>query len=458
MKGAGRADVMIVGHPRVEKNQGAASLDLAPSRQRRVNMQFGNLLPAQGPDARLGVPSPPVSDPAKLASGHLAVTRPVADGERLAIGGTEFVFIHAQGDTDDSLSVWIPELSTVVTNVTAKQFFAMYTLRGEPYRDPRGIIEGYDDIRALQPEHYVPMHGDAVSGAAEINRILTAHRDAYAFTFNQAIRGINKGWGPDELVANTHLPEHLRSEPTLYQGYSEFDFALRGIYRGLIGWYGEDAAEMHPPSPAVLGATIVEGFGGRDRLLARVGRAMEQRQYALAAKLAGYAVAAAPEDAAARTAKAAALRKLAQVSWGTQGYNFYLTEALHLEGKIDMHKSPAAAATRSYSGVAAAPTAALVSVLESRIDPERSRHVEKALAIRFRDTGEAFTIAVRRGVAETRPGAAADALHLETDRRSWFELTKRIVSAEELVREGRISAPQGQVASLAAFLELFDAD
>jgi alkyl sulfatase BDS1-like metallo-beta-lactamase superfamily hydrolase len=451
--GAGRPDVMIIGHPGVEANQGAAALDLAPSRQRRAALQFGNYLPQRGPDARLGVPQPAAGAPEKQASGHIAVTRPVADGERLMIGGVEFQFIHAQADTDDSLSVWIPSLSTVVTNVTAQHFFAMYTLRGEPFREPRGVIKGYDDIRALNPEHYVPMHDDPVTGAAEIQHILTAHRDAYAFTFNQAVRGINRGWGPDDLVANIHLPDHLLKEPTLAQSYSEFDFALRGIYRGLIGWFGEDAAGMHPPAPGVLGAEIVAGFGGMEKVLARAAAAMSRGEYALAASLAGYAVDADPASKNARQAKADALRKLGQVSLGSQGYNFYITQARELEGKLDTRPTVSAPSSRGYSGVAQLPSLALVSVLESRIDPEKAAAVTRSLGVSFTDTKEEFTINVRRGVAEVVRGAGSGGLRLSTDRRTWFGLVSQTLKADEI---GQAAIQGGGPADLRAFLAMFD--
>src|SRR5690606_31444790 len=188
-------------------------------------------------DARIAPPAQKGGDPAKMEDGHVAVRRTVGDGEALTIDGTEFVFYHAQGDTDDTLTVHVPRLSAVLTNVIARQFFAMSTLRGERFRDPQGIIDSYERIRQLAPEHYLPTHGDPLSGKAAVHQLMTVHRDAYAFTLNQAIRGINKGWTPDEIVARTPLPKKLADDPSLFQGYSEYAFALRGIYAGLIGWF-----------------------------------------------------------------------------------------------------------------------------------------------------------------------------------------------------------------------------
>src|SRR5690606_15581997 len=117
-----------------------------------------------------------------------------------------------------------------------------------------------DDVRALAADYYVPVHGDPVVGRAAIEGRLTLHRDAYDFVYNQAVRGINRGWSPDEIVQRTRLPQRFLDEPTLNQVYSEFDYALRGVYRGLIGWYAEDTAALNPPSPGRLGQSIVAGF------------------------------------------------------------------------------------------------------------------------------------------------------------------------------------------------------
>ena len=319
------------------------------------------------------------------------------------------------------------------------------------------MIDSYDTLRRLRPQYYAPTHGDPIAGAALIERRMTAHRDAYSFTFNQAIRGINAGWGPDELVERIQLPDHLRAEPTLYEGYSEFAFALRGIYRGLIGWYGEDAADMHPPTPRRLGAAIVEGFGGSEAVLARARAALARREYALAAKLADYAVDAEPTNGDAKTVKAAALRRMAQVAWGSQSYNFLLTEARHLEGKIDMYRPVGGSFSAvTFESVAGMPSRALVAVLESRIDPQRAAGVEKTMRLGFTDVPDRFAIQVRNGVAEVRDAAGADGPELSMDRRTWFELIGRQRPLSVAVAQGRVKLTGAAAEEAEAFLARFD--
>lgn len=462
LRARGETPVAVIGHPALESNFAQRSLTLEPAITRRVNMQFGAFLPRHGEDAGIRPPSPKSVDPALLINGHVEVNRPVADSETVDLGGMEFQFFHAQGDTDDSLTVWIPSLSTVLTNVTSQQFFALYTLRGERFREPQAVIDSYDRLRELAPEYYAPTHGVPLSGQDRILERMTAHRDAYSYTFNQAIRAINKGWGPDELVERIDPPAWFSEEPSLYEGYSEFDFALRGIYRGLIGWYGEDAAQMHPPSPSRIGAAVVEGFGGIDALLDKARVALDRREFALAASLADYAVDSPNANDAARQVKAEALRHMAQVAVSSQAYNFLLTQALELEDRINTRQvATSEVGSVTFDSVKDSPTRSLVEVLESRIDPDRSTNTTRTLLLTLTDAeaddvSDRYAIAVRRGVAEIHEPAGGEALALRTDRRTWFEIIGGARSFDEAIANQDAKVLKGTPEEITSFLSMFD--
>jgi alkyl sulfatase BDS1-like metallo-beta-lactamase superfamily hydrolase len=449
--------IPVYAHANLMANQRNRTLERAPAHVRRANMQFGGYLPRTGDDAAVSTPEPHFDNPAKLQSGFLPVTNPVADGQEVMIGGTRFVFKWAQADTTDSLTVWIPELGTVLTNSVTNMFYPLYTLRGEEYRPPMAIVRSYDDVRALGADHYVPVHGDPLSGRAAIETRLTLHRDAYAFVYNQAVRGINRGWSPDEIVQRTRLPQRFLDEPTLNQVYSEFDYALRGVYRGLIGWYGEDAAELNPPGPARLGKSIVDGFGGMTPLVAASRAALARKEYDLAARLAGYGVEAEPGNAEARQAKADALRQLARASRGFQGYNFYLTEALALEGKVDRFGPPPFADIGLTPPEVVARSAGfdLVRVLESRVDPFATRGLFAVITLRFAGEYPAYSIELRDGVVEAREGAAANGLFIQVERLAWARFLQGRISAAELVGSDGTSVERGDREAIRRFLTSF---
>lgn len=80
-------DIPVFGHPALAANQRNRSLVRAPMLVRRANMQFGGYLPRTGADALVATPEPEFSDPEQLKSGFMPVTRTVADGETVSIGG-----------------------------------------------------------------------------------------------------------------------------------------------------------------------------------------------------------------------------------------------------------------------------------------------------------------------------------------------------------------------------------
>jgi alkyl sulfatase BDS1-like metallo-beta-lactamase superfamily hydrolase len=220
-----------------------------------------------------------------------------------------------------------------------------------------------------------------------------SHRDAYAFIYNQSVRAINKGMTPDEMANNIRLPQHLDQHPWLYPGYIDNEYSFRGQYRGIVGWYSEDTAELHPPTPEELGSVIVEGFGGADQMIAKATEAFNEKKYNLTAKMLSYVISTEPDHQTARQLKADALRAMAQTTRsGIQTRNFIMTHALHLEGKLDWTKPPAVSflPDPTTTSVLATPPGTYLKFLEAQIDPKTSKDLESIVQITFSDLGQSW--------------------------------------------------------------------
>ena len=251
---------------------------------RRTSIQLGMYLPHSGPDASLGPAEPSFKDPELAAMGHVPVNHPVKDGEEVIIDGLKVVFYHAVSDTADSLIVNFPELDLVLHNTAVIPFaFSLYTLRGDYYRDPTAMIASIDKIREIKPKVLIGSHGVPVQDREEAYEIATAHRDAYAFIYNQSIRAINQGSTPDEMANSIRLPKHLDEHPWLFPSYVDNEYNVRGQYRGIVGWYAEDTAELHPPTVNEMGSVIIEGFGGSAKVIDRARSAFQEKKYNLCA-------------------------------------------------------------------------------------------------------------------------------------------------------------------------------
>jgi alkyl sulfatase BDS1-like metallo-beta-lactamase superfamily hydrolase len=219
-------ELEVYGHPDVDASLAASSGLLGPMQNRRGGIQLGFYLPQEGPDAAYGPAEPHFEDAALNAHGHLPVTHPVKDGEEVVIDGLKVVFYHVVADTRDSIVAYFPDLDLALHNTAAiNVLFSLYTLRGDYYRTPVDMIAGIDKLRSLNAEYVVGVHGTPQLGQ-DADELLLAHRDAYAFTYNQAIRSLNKGMNADEMVEAARLPQHLRDNPNLFPAYVDHEYNI----------------------------------------------------------------------------------------------------------------------------------------------------------------------------------------------------------------------------------------
>lgn len=434
-------DIPIFGHPGVNQNMEEMFSYLSPGTFSRGAKQFGQHLPAQGPDAQYGITEPHFDDTALNASGHLPVSHPVADGEEVTIDGLKFIFHHAVADTEDSLIIQIPELDAVVHNTAVMPFmFPMYTLRGDYYRSPPQVIKSIDKLRSLKPQYLVGCHGTPVIGRDEAFNFATAHRDALAFVFQQTVQGINQGLSPDQIASRVTLPDAFKAVPELFTAYVDVEHMVRGVYGGLIGWWSNDTANLHPPADREVGSEIVLGFGGMEALLSRINTIIQEGRYNLAAKLASYALAAEPDNRKARQAKANALRKMAYATpTGIQTRNFLLTEALQLEGKIKLTEATGLApSSLPMEAIVALPPGTFLEGLAYNIDPVQAADLVVTASIEFTDIDRSYTLAIRHGAVEYLESAPASYdLKLTFERKDWADIVSGKKRLEQLVEEGR---------------------
>jgi alkyl sulfatase BDS1-like metallo-beta-lactamase superfamily hydrolase len=419
-------DIEIYAHPQVEQNllgfKNAATM-------RGGQTQVGQYLPEQGEDARVmyGFNSPSFADPALNGIGHVSPTRLVANGETVTIDGLDLVFYHTAADATDSLIVHYPKYDLVTHNAAIMpMLFPLYTLRAESYRVPQDLIAGIDRIRSIRPEYMIGCHGFPVVGKAAIYELITDHRDAYAYLYQQTIRGINKGLNPEELVAAIKLPQHLSEQAHLFPAYIDVEYIIRGIYRGFVGWWGGDPADLHPPEPAEYHGEILQGFGGADNLIAAAERAFTAKKYNLTAKLLSTVLAVQPDHSAAKQLKANALRAMAQATpTGIQTRNFLLTNALHLEGKLDKNGPPPSNSLPPANADMAlkTPPGTYIQLMENHIDPSPVIDLTTELRFTFTDIDRSFGLALRWGAVEFMDNPTDQApLSLELPRPVWASI------------------------------------
>lgn len=383
----------------------ALASELNPVLMRRAQRMYGVPLPKQdlinvGIGPRLDI------DPDSHVA-LLAPTQTFKDRLNVTIAGLRLELVHAPGETDDELFVWLPDKRVLLAGDDIYHAFPnLYTIRGTTYRDPKKWAASLDLMRALKPAFLVPSHTRPLTGEAQIDTVLTDYRDAIRFTYDQTIRLINQGLGPDEIAHRLKLPQHLASDPWLQEFYGKLSWSSKSVFAGQLGWFDGDPAHLEPLEPSDEAHRMVALAGGQAALDRQITEAQARTDWQWVLQLTGYALRTNPTDTTAKAARIAALQGSAQAEQNANARNYYLTAALELRDGLVLGDRMA---PPSPEAVAAVPLSAYFGGLEVNLDAEAAANVSKAVAFEFTDTGERYTVTVHEGVARVVAGMAPEA-------------------------------------------------
>ncbi len=414
------AGVKIIGHPKVNSNLalgGSGSLypETAPLQISRTLQQFNHYSPERGPDAPAG---------AALRfgrSGFLPVNTPVEDGQRLTIAGIDMQFFTRHGsDTDDCLTVHLPQSRVVLNNFFWPWLPNIYTLRGSLFRDPRDWREGLKVIRALNPVALVGTHAAAVKGEVQVRAALDDQIDGLSALLDQTLRGILHGLGPDELREFVRLPKALADAPHLAEIYGEISHFGPYLYNAALGWFDGDAATINPLPPIEQATRLVSAMGGAAKVRALAKDAFGAKEYAWAAQLTGYLTRIDPRDAAARALKADVLQQMGHLTPAHTIRSWYVAQARALRGEVTIPRLTFA----NTRVLALAPPADTMDQYRVRVDPDRAGDLDRIVSLSITDRDVTHAWHLRRGVVEfiadvTRCRRTPD-IRVATDNENWL--------------------------------------
>jgi alkyl sulfatase BDS1-like metallo-beta-lactamase superfamily hydrolase len=301
-----------------------------------------------------------------------------------------------------------------------------------------------------------------VVGADAVEEVMRNYRDAIQFVHDQTIRHMNKGLTPDELVQVVKLPPHLADyKPWMQEFFGTVRQAVRGIYQGYLGWFEGDPVALAPLPRSESARREVELMGGRDRVLAAADKAFEDGDSQWAAELATRLVRINHDDMEARLLKAAAFRKLGYAEMNAIWRNWYLSGARFLEiVDPEVIRAGMARLARFFGSpdlVAALPAKVFVEGFAVRLKAEETLDVVMTVGFRFPDIGEAYGVAIRRGVAqitERAPETADLTLMLDTvvlNRIRLGQLTMR-----DAIIGGAVQVSDGALTEVARFFSYFE--
>jgi alkyl sulfatase BDS1-like metallo-beta-lactamase superfamily hydrolase len=295
--------------------------------------QFGSTLPDAlyingGTGTEFGRPS----GPAAMKTGPLLPTKTFS-GDRLAltIAGVQMELLHTPGETNDGLSVWLPEKRVLLTgDLFLKAFPNLYAIRGAAPRPVLQWAASLTKVIALGAEHVVPGHTRPVSGESKAREALTAYRDGIKSVYDQTLEGMKKGERPDELVAHVKLPPHLAESPYLHEFYGTVEWSVRAIYSDYLGWFDGNATHLFPLPEKDRAQKIVALAGGVPQTLSRAKEALARAEFRWAAELTDFVLSVDAANIDAKRLKAQALTELGERQTSANARNYYLSVAQYL--------------------------------------------------------------------------------------------------------------------------------
>jgi alkyl sulfatase BDS1-like metallo-beta-lactamase superfamily hydrolase len=397
------AAAFMADHPQVYGQEKTLPLvlrivsEMRPIVGSRSTRMFGNLLaPADVVNDGIG---PFLGITPESTFGFVPPTKTFSDVLELTVAGVHMKLIHAPGETDDQIVVWLPEKGALICGDDFYWTFPnLYTIRGTPFRSLKNWYRSLDMMRDLSPEYLVPCHTRPITGSEKIEQILTDYRDAIQFVHDQAIRGMNMGMTPDELVEYVKLPAHLATAPYLQPFYGKVSWSVRAMFSGNLGWFDGDSATLQPLSRRERAELMALLAGGTSKMLDLGEKLAAERQWQKALELTSHLLQLEPENQKVKDLRTKALTALAAVEENPNARHYYLTEAMELQkgfvARVESKSTP--------ESLTALPLANFIEAMAVNLDPKSAAEVDEVVGLFFPEPNEAYTVHVRRGVAEVR--------------------------------------------------------
>lgn len=419
----------------------------------RAASQMGLLLPA-GPQGRMPTGGGKLRA-TSLGFEYIPATHDIDGETELEIAGVRIVAIPMPSETGDQLLFWVPDEKVAFAgDIAAGELPILSTPRNEPGRVPTGFIDGTERLMSLPLEVLIAGHNPPVIGRDEALDSLLQYRDASQFIFDQTMRALNANLSLDEAAQMAQLPPHLASHPLLQDHYHRLPWVVKGVYTRFGGWFQGDAATLNPLAPLEEATRMIELAGGQKAVLDAARDAFERGDYPWSAQLAGYLIRANAEVADALPLKVDALRAMAYASDSGNERNYMLTQALVMEGKLNVARVKRAPKPPELMSMLDTP--ALFRLIGPKLAPSTCLDENLTVGFAFSDLNEQHGYTVRRGVGHYRglDGPESD-VRVELTRKTLEMILANRMSWPMAIEKGLVKI-EGPEASFNKFLSFFD--
>lgn len=245
----------------VDENQIAANKSL----MRRTMMQFGIGLTNE---ERISLGVGPGDRPMQgMGAGFIPPSEIIHEDCSIDLDGIKAELIHAPGETEDHLVVWLPDHNILFCGDNWYHAFPnLYAIRGTAYRDFQKWADSLGLMAELKPEVLAPGHTRPVFGQGDVQDVLISTRDAILHIMCETANGMDQGLSLDDICASLKLPDDLAAKPWLQEFYGKITWSARAFAVGILGWYDGNPTNLTSMSSHERATEMVELAGSVDAL------------------------------------------------------------------------------------------------------------------------------------------------------------------------------------------------
>lgn len=397
--------------------------------------------------------------------------------------GIEVELIHTPGETNDQITVWIPEYGVAMPGDNIyKTFPNLYAIRGTPERDTRQWYESLDITRSLNASYLIGSHTQPVKGKEAVYDTLLIYRDAIKYVHDQTLRYMNKGLQPDEIVDLVKLPERLFNHPHLQQHYGTVEWSVRGVFANYLGWFSGNPRDLHHLSRtdrAVRMLKLITTAQAKDDCASEV--ILQEAQSSHESSFHQYLATGRHNDAdnkwaidladivlslgtidvdlidAARQIKISALRALGIEQVSANGRNYYLTYAMEIESGNS--ESLGLSKKERASMIMNLPTPAVLKMISLRVTGLACQHKNFTVGLTLVDEGREYGMVLRNSVCDVYdplPPAMKASVSLKTTAEVFKSMNAGERNFNDELARGTVEVTNGGVEIFEEFMQCFD--
>ncbi|MBK7006661.1 MAG: MBL fold metallo-hydrolase [Burkholderiales bacterium] len=299
---------------------------------RRSLYQFGRDLPrnAKG-NVDTGLGKDVAYGTIGIITPNVLIDKPVHPA---SVDGVNFVFYNVPGaECPAEMTFSIPDkkLYDGAENMS-QQMHNLLPVRGAKVRDALRWSNYMEQAleQTKDAEIYMASHNWPVWGNANIQKLITMHRDVYKYTHDQTVRLINAGHTPREIADMVQLPKSLSGYFGARGYYGDLRHNVKAVYQFYLGAYDGNPANLNPLPPQESAKRYLELMGGSDKAVSAAQTAFDKGEYRWAAELLNQAVFGDPKNTAAKELLAKTYDQMGYMAEAATWRNSYLTAAHEL--------------------------------------------------------------------------------------------------------------------------------